>query len=172
MIMKIETLVSQINLPIYKFNIHIPNMMNIVEDYRNKNPISVNNNSHLKSWRSSWTTHKNDSRFLELINSTIEILTKIHSDCFNENLKFICHELWAAQYDIGDYAERHYHYPLDWSVVYYVNVEKESSPIIFGENVEVYPEKDMMLIFPGWLNHRVPPTKGKRTVVAMNFYRL
>ena len=84
--MKIETLVSQINLPIYKFNIHIPNMMNIVEDYRNKNPISVNNNSHLKSWRSSWTTHKNDSRFLELINSTIEILTKIHSDCFNENL--------------------------------------------------------------------------------------
>ena len=38
-------------------------MMNIVEDYRNKNPISVNNNSHLKSWRSSWTTHKNDSRY-------------------------------------------------------------------------------------------------------------
>ena len=53
-----------------------------------------------------------------------------------------------------------------------MNVEKESSPIIFGENDEVYPKKDMMLIFPGWLNHRVPPTKGKRTVVAMNFFRL
>ena len=168
----IETLVSQINLPIYRFNILIPNMMNIIEDYRNKNPISVNDNSHLKSWRSSWTTHKNDTRFLELINSTTEVLTKINSDCFDQNLKYTCHELWVAQYDIGNYAERHYHYPLDWSVVYYVNVEKESSPIIFGEDVEVYPEKDMMLIFPGWLNHRVPPTKGKRTVIAMNFFRL
>ena len=86
MIMKIETLVSQINLPIYKFNIHIPNMMNIVEDYRNKNPISVNNNSHLKSWRSSWTTHKNDSRFLENTLMAKEIVTWILNLQYGQHL--------------------------------------------------------------------------------------
>ena len=77
--------------------------------------------------------------------------------------------MWIAQYDKGDHAERHYHYPLDWSAVYYINVEDNASPIIFGEDVKVQPENNMMLLFPGWLNHRVPKTKSKRTLIAMNF---
>ena len=80
--------------------------------------------------------------------------------------------MWIAQYDKGDHAERHYHYPLDWSAVYYINVEDNASPIIFGEDVKVQPENNMMLLFPGWLNHRVPKTKSKRTLIAMNFNKL
>ena len=167
--MKVDTLTAEINLPIYKFSYYVPNILNMVNDYRRNNPTSVNSNSHLSSWRSDWKTHKKDSRFNVLIDFTIETLEKIHKDLFHSEREFACIEMWIAQYDKGDHAERHYHYPLDWSAVYYINVEDNTSPIIFGEDIRVQPENNMMLLFPGWLNHRVPKTQGKRTLIAMNF---
>ena len=167
--MKVDTLTAEINLPIYKFSYYVPNILNMVNDYRRNNPTSVNSNSHLSSWRSDWKIHKKDSRFNVLIDFTIETLEKIHLDLFHSEREFACIEMWIAQYDKGDHAERHYHYPLDWSAVYYINVEDNTSPIIFGEDIRVQPENNMMLLFPGWLNHRVPKTQGKRTLIAMNF---
>ena len=168
----VDTLTAEVNLPIYKLRYYVPNILNMVNDYRKNNPTSVNNNSHLSSWRSDWQTHKKDSRFSILIDFTIQALESFHSELFHSKQKFGCSEMWIAQYDKGDHAERHYHYPLDWSAVYYINVEDNASPIIFGEDVKVQPENNMMLIFPGWLNHRVPKTKGKRTLIAMNFNKL
>ena len=168
----VDTLTAEVNLPIYKLRYYVPNILNMVNDYRRNNPISVNSNSHLSSWRSDWQTHKKDSRFNILIDFTIQALESFHLELFHSKQKFGCSEMWIAQYDKGDHAERHYHYPLDWSAVYYINVEKNTSPIIFGEDVRVQPEDNMMLIFPGWLNHRVPKTKGKRTLIAMNFNKL
>ena len=167
--MKVDTLTAEVNLPIYKFSYYIPNILNIVNDYSRIYPTSVNSNSHLSSWRSDWKTHKKDSRFNVLLDFTIETLEKIHKDLFHSEREFACIEMWIAQYDKGDNAERHYHYPLDWSAVYYINVEDNTSPIIFGEDIRVQPENNMMLLFPGWLNHRVPKTQGKRTLIAMNF---
>ena len=167
--MKVDTLTAEINLPIYKFSYYVPNILNMVNDYRRNNPTSVNSKSHLSSWRSDWKIHKKDSRFNVLIDFTIETLEKIHLDLFHSEREFACIEMWIAQYDKGDHAERHYHYPLDWSAVYYINVEDNTSPIIFGEDIRVQPENNMMLLFPGWLNHRVPKTQGKRTLIAMNF---
>ena len=167
--MKVDTLTAEINLPIYKFSYYVPNILNMVNDYRRNNPTSFNSDSHLSSWRSDWKTHKKDSRFNVLIDFTIETLEQIHKDLFHSEREFACIEMWIAQYDKGDHAERHYHYPLDWSAVYYINVEDNTSPIIFGEDIRVQPENNMMLLFPGWLNHRVPKTQGKRTLIAMNF---
>ena len=168
----IDTLTAEVNLPIYKLKYHIPNILNMVNDYRKNNPTSVSNNSHLSSWRSDWQTHKKDSRFNILIDFTIQALENFHLELFHSKQNFGCVEMWIAQYDKEDHAERHYHYPLDWSAVYYINVEDNASPIIFGEDVKVQPENNMMLLFPGWLNHRVPKTKSKRTLIAMNFNKL
>ena len=168
----IDTLTAEVNLPIYKLKYHIPNILNMVNDYRKNNPTSVSNNSHLSSWRSDWKTHKKDLRFNILIDFTIQALENLHLELFHSNQNFGCVEMWIAQYDKEDHAERHYHYPLDWSAVYYINVEDNASPIIFGEDLKVQPENNMMLLFPGWLNHRVPKTKTKRTLIAMNFNKL
>ena len=49
---KVDTLSAEVNLPIYKFSYYVPNILNMVNDYRRNNPTSVNSNSHLSSWRS------------------------------------------------------------------------------------------------------------------------
>ena len=79
----VDTLTAEVNLPIYKLRYYVPNILNMVNDYRKNNPTSVNNNSHLSSWRSDWQTHKKDSRFNILIDFTIQALESFHLELFH-----------------------------------------------------------------------------------------
>ena len=85
----VDTLTAEVNLPIYKLRYYVPNILNMVNDYRKNNPTSVNNNSHLSSWRSDWQTHKKDSRFNILIDFTIQALESFHLELFHSKKSLV-----------------------------------------------------------------------------------
>lgn len=71
-------------------------------------------------------------------------------------------------YEGSDYTKRHNHFPSDLSCVIYLEVDENSAPIIFSGRVAVQPKKNLMLMFPGILEHEVPQTTDRRVIVAMN----
>ena len=73
------------------------------------------------------------------------------------------------QYEGGDYAQSHDHFPNSFSCVYYIDVEEDCSPIIFEGELEINPKPGMVVIFPSVLMHEVPKTDKKRMVISMNF---
>ena len=58
------------------------------------------------------------------------------------------------------------------SQVYYVNVESNSSPLVFTDlDVEITPESGMLITFPSYLWHTISPLKkgDQRVVIATNW---
>ena len=79
-------------------------------------------------------------------------------------------DLWGQVYNEGHYQTFHNHIHNDWSFVYYVNTPPGSSPIVFrGMSKRIKPIAGMMLFFPGYVDHYVPPNRGVgRSIVAGN----
>lgn len=50
----------------------------------------------------------------------------------------------------------------------YLDIDENGAPLVFEGNTEIKPNKNDIVIFPGWVTHEVPRTKGRRLVVAMN----
>jgi hypothetical protein len=71
-------------------------------------------------------------------------------------------------YEKGDHTIRHSHFPSDFAAVYYVDVEPGCAPIVFEDELKVYPESGMLVVFPAWIHHEVPKTDARRTAVSMN----
>ena len=96
----------------------------------------------------------------------------------NENEPLVLKSLWGQVYNKGSYQEIHDHHPTSWSMVYYVNTPKGSSPLVFSNSEKnvlrkkrVFPKSGEMVLFPGWLYHYVPPNRCEgRSIVAGNFY--
>ena len=96
---------------------------------------------------------------------------KFYNDYFSENLQFQINELWIADYEKGDYAVRHNHDKFSVNFVsacYYIDIEKDASPIIFEGEEPIYPEKDMLITFSSKTYHEVPPTDAERIVMCFN----
>ena len=90
--------------------------------------------------------------------------------------------IWGAIYKKGEYAISHEHSNAKnvLSFVYFVNVTKECSPLIFP-NIEkpwedndkiITPENGKLVIFDPKLRHYVPPQKvdHERVVIAGNIF--
>ena len=79
-------------------------------------------------------------------------------------------DLWGQVYRIGHHQSYHNHVHVDWAFVYYVNTPQGSSPIVFRNiNIRIKPITGMMIIFPGHMEHYVPPNRGDgRSIVAGN----
>jgi len=79
-------------------------------------------------------------------------------------------DLWGQVYRIGHHQTFHNHIQNDWSFVYYVNTPPGSSPVVFRNlSKRIKPVAGMLLLFPGWADHYVPPNRGDgRSIVAGN----
>jgi hypothetical protein len=135
-------------------------------EYRKENPKS--NKSNVKAWHSNYKTH-------ELTRCFDDINRRIVSECdiifnkFNDTNDVLnVYDMWVNIYEKGDYTALHSHFPGDYSCCYYVDIEENSSPIKFPPKLEIFPKNDMLVLFPGKLYHEVPPTNGKRIMIAMN----
>ena len=84
----------------------------------------------------------------------------------------ILHDMWVNIYEKGDHTVLHNHFPFDYSCCYYVDIEENSSPIMFPPGLEIFPKNDMLVVFPGNLYHEVLPTNAKRIVITMNLVYL
>ena len=138
----------------------------VIFEHRNNNPKS--NESNVKAWHSSYGTHNDNPKFQPLIDLVLNACKFISREYFNCEVDYMCFNLWTMMYEKGEHTVRHSHFPSDFACAYYVDVEPGCAPIIFEDEVKVYPENGMLVIFPAILHHEVPKTDARRMVVSMN----
>ena len=79
---------------------------------------------------------------------------------------------WGVIYKEGDSTKNHWHFPCTMSQVYFVNVESNSSPLCFSDlDVAITPESGMLITFPSYLKHYVPPLEknDQRIIISTNW---
>ena len=126
---------------------------------------------------SDWKSHRLTNHLQPIMDEMVtcsEVLSKrlYNVDLKALNFKLTISDIWVAEYEAGDHTELHNHFPSDFSSVFYFQTSEKSSPIIFAEKVEVRPESHTLIVFPGYLNHRVPRTDGRRLVIASNLHKV
>ncbi len=142
-------------------------LLPLIEQYRKENPETITTNV-VTNWRSGWKV-QNDSRFSFFVEWISQQISFLSGNYLRRNYLFKCTDMWLMQYEDGDYAQAHDHFPSAFSCVYYADVEEGCSSILFEDKQEIVPENGMIVVFPSVLMHEVVPTKNKRTVVSMNF---
>ena len=148
-------------------------------EHRQNNPESTKSN--VKAWHSSWMTHQENPKFQPLVDLTLGAVAFISQGYFNGEacLGHKVENLWCMMYEDTEWTTRHAHYPHDFAVCYYVDVDPGCAPIIFESVVDdevnrnnkpltIQPQNGILLVWPADLQHEVPPTKGKRMCISMN----
>ena len=150
----------------------------VILEHRQQHPEDISSN--VKAWHSSWITHHENPKFQPLIDRVIsacQFISAGYYECGNQHYHIL--NLWAMMYEDTEWTKRHSHFPSDFAVCYYVDVEPGCAPIIF-ESVEkdgihdnnqpltLQPQNGMLAIWPAILHHEVPPTKGRRMCISMN----
>ena len=150
----------------------------VILEHRQNNPESTKSN--VKAWHSSWQTHDENPKFQPLVDRVISACKFIsggYYECESENYKVL--NLWAMMYEDTEWTKRHSHFPSDFAMCYYVDVEPGCAPVIFESVVKdgvnddnkpltIQPQNGMLAIWPAILHHEVPPTKGRRMCISMN----
>tara|TARA_B100002019_G_scaffold265111_1_gene254413 strand:- start:79 stop:633 length:555 start_codon:yes stop_codon:yes gene_type:complete len=127
--------------------------------------------SNVKAWHTHFGLHLETKEFDTLINVCLDFIYEVNEKEFSlsrKSLEYECVNLWAMDYERGEYTLPHIHYPANWSFVYYVDVIPDQSPVVF-EDVKIYPKNGDLIMFHGMVEHGVPPTINARTAVSMNF---
>ncbi|MBB37697.1 MAG: hypothetical protein CL515_01935 [Actinobacteria bacterium] len=160
--MKIQ---SETEIAIYTLDNHQElnnKLKKIISDFRKEYPES--DNSNVKAWHSHFDTHIKEPKFNILIDRVMDA----SKDFINIKCNLYLLNFWVMEYKKGNHAVKHNHWPATLSGVYYIDVEENSSPIIFENNFVIKPKNGMLLLFPSIVNHEVPPSKGKRIVASFN----
>ena len=154
----------------------------VILEHRQSKPES--NTSNVKAWHSEYSTHLANPKFQPLIDKVMDVIRSITDRYYNQQvLKYEVLDLWVMMYEDKEFTTRHNHWPSEFGVCYYVDVDPNSAPIIFesiqndGVNdknkpLVIHPKNGMLIIWPGLLEHEVPSTKGKRMAVSMNIDKL
>ena len=165
-----------VSVPVYtkKLNLDNKKLKSMIENHRRV--FDKGNSSNVKAWNSAKNTHiinPNFQPYIDILLQEIKNIKKFdNSFCgfsgFGSTLYL--RDFWAIMYDSGDYTKSHWHFPCPYVASYYVETSSDSAPIHFdgAHTLKVIPEDGMLVVWPGTLYHSVPPTDGKRTVLAMN----
>ena len=151
----------------------------VILEHRQNNPESTKSN--VKAWHSSWTTHAENPKFQPLeerIISACKFIAAGYYEGGNE-LEYKVLNLWAMMYEDTEWTKKHSHFPSDFAVCYYVDVEPGCAPLIFesvrkdgvhdnNQPLTLQPQNGMLAIWPAILHHEVPPTKGRRMCISAN----
>ena len=138
-----------------------------IREYRKKFKPQNSDKTNLTAWRSPYNTNEFVDYFDNINSKIINKCVEILNDYYKSKNKLFLDNMWVSVYEKGDFAREHNH-THDFSCCYYVDIERDSSPIIFSSNFEIVPENDMLILFPSYLKHKVPPTIGKRYLISMN----
>jgi hypothetical protein len=138
-----------------------------IEEEKTNNPQSISSNVKA-GYVSSYKSHLYNPNFSPLIDIVLSACAEIGNTAFGSKVEFRVLDCWGMVYNEGDYADTHAHFPSPFAAVIYLEMGEDSAPIIFEENLTVYPKSGNLIIFPGIMHHEVPATKSKRVVVSMN----
>lgn len=136
----------------------------------------LTNKTNLKCYMTTLKCHVLSKTFKNFSDYVLSIV----KDDLKGNPELCIQNIWGAIYKKGEYAISHNHSHVEGviSFVYFVNVTKECSPLIF-QNIEkpwedndtiITPENGKLVIFDGQLLHYVPPQKvdHERVIIAGN----
>ena len=161
-----------------------------IEDYKKEHPKS--NESNVFAWHTDYFTHQKTDVFKPLIDTVENYALYAANEWMNAGLdqpyKLYVSNLWCTKYKQNDYTRLHAHFPAVFSACYYVDVEENASPIIYGEdkskfckefgadawdkeghkNITIQPKPGMLLLWQGSIPHRVERTFSNRTCICMN----
>ena len=150
----------------------------VILEHRQNNPESTKSN--VKAWHSSWITHQENPKFQPLIDIVLDACKFISRGYYQcDNMEYNIINMWAMMYEDTEWTKRHSHYPSDYAMCYYVDVEPNCAPVIFesvqkdgisdnNQPLTLQPQNGMLAIWPAILHHEVPPTKGRRMCISMN----
>jgi hypothetical protein len=143
-----------------------------IEELRVSHPDTTPSNVQ-SVYMSPWHSHLINNKFKPLTDSAVTIAQEVSRTHLSANLPalnmgLVVTDCWGAIYEKSDYTKRHNHFPAEFSCVIYLEVHENSAPIIFSGKLHVQPKPNMLVLFPGILQHEVPATDGRRVVVAMN----
>ena len=150
----------------------------VILEHRQKFPESTKSN--VKAWHSSWQTHDENPKFQPVVDRVINACRFISAGYYEcDDVEYNVINLWAMMYEDTEWTKRHSHFPSDFAVAYYVDVEPGCAPVIFESVVKdgvndnnqpltLQPQNGMLAIWPAILHHEVPPTKGRRMCISMN----
>ena len=142
----------------------------IIFEHREKYPRS--NSSNVKCWHSAWNTHEINPKFTRFAKRILDISTFLSKEYYNNDRPLWVQDCWAMMYENGDKAVKHDHFPSLFACCYYVDVDTESSPIIFendyGKSLTIQPKNGMLLIWGAAIKHMVFPTDGRRMAISVN----
>jgi hypothetical protein len=119
-----------------------------------------------------WFMQKHHAQFQIVGDKAISIARKNSPNDIGMEL-FDC---WGAIYQKDDWTKAHDHWPHPWSFVYYIQCGEFDSPLAFPDGYQgehhVRPLSGDMVLFPGWLRHKVNPqlADNERIVVAGNLH--
>jgi hypothetical protein len=134
--------------------------------------------TNVKANMTDWFMHKQHPQFQTVGDKAISIARKNSPSDIGLQL-FDC---WGAIYQKDDWTKAHDHWPHPWSFVYYIQCDqpeyrhRTSADLIFPDGYQgehhVRPLSGDMVLFPGWLRHKVNPqlADNERIVVAGNLY--
>ena len=143
-----------------------------IEELRVSHPDTTQSNVQ-SVYMIPWHSHLINNKFKPLTDSAVTIAQEVSRTHLSANqpalnMGLVVTDCWGAIYEKSDYTKRHNHFPAEFSCVIYLEVHENSAPIIFSGKLHVQPKPNMMVLFPGILQHEVPATDGRRVVVAMN----
>ena len=146
-------------------------------DYFENHKDCQNRQTNVKATMTEWNLDLQSQEFVQFRNIIISVVKDLN---LYWSCSFKIETLWANIYRRGDYTISHDHDPSRYSFVYFLKSKPNFSPLIF-ENIDlrnkkkkcktVKPIEGRLVIFPGFLKHRVPVHihDGTRITISGNF---
>ena len=131
-------------------------------DYFENHKDCQNRQTNVKATMTEWNLDLPSQEFVQFKNIIISVVKDLN---LYWSCSFKIKTLWANIYRKGDYTISHDHDPSRYSFVYFLKSKPNFSPLIF-DNIDlknkkkkwkvVKPTEGRLVIFPGFLKHRVP----------------
>ncbi len=169
---KIEFKTVSKELPIFSTNIsNHPEVLRLaaeaIYELRQKSPDSIKSNV-MANYVSNWSSHLETPKLQPLCNLVLSFCNEISKNYYKNDVQFKVFNCWGAIYEGGDYTKKHHHFPSTFAAVIYIDVDENSAPIVFEDQLTVVPASGSLVVFSSLLEHEVPKTNSKRIVIAMN----
>ena len=68
--------------------------------------------------------------FDDVVKYLVDKCDETIAEYYDAHAKHECIQMWVMEYEKGNYAARHSHYPADWSAVFYAKMDEKSSPVV------------------------------------------
>tara|TARA_R100000005_G_C4919689_1_gene153521 strand:- start:137 stop:742 length:606 start_codon:yes stop_codon:yes gene_type:complete len=160
----------KVDTPVFVMEIGDPfDIAGLISEHRKQD--GTNHPSNVKAWRSSYLTHKETTLFNDAVKYLVDKCNEIIAEYYGVFIKHNCIHMWVMEYEKGNYATKHTHYPTDWSAVYYAEMNEKSAPVVIENTLTIHPKSGTLVLFPGTLEHKVIPTSSSRKVLAMNLLK-